>query len=132
MAVSGKLEGTTYSNDHRASFTNCYETKKSGYSSPGITTISEEKLKSGEIAYKLNGDRSDGTWGQVIGTEDYPHFRKYSKTVYYDSSYSVHILIIMRQVSLPQLSRILRRFLTQKRLLHLRQQELPEQRLSFS
>ena len=59
---------------------------KSDYSSPGITTISEEKLKSGEIAYKLNGDQSDGTWGQVIGTEDYPHFRKYSKTVYYDSA----------------------------------------------
>ena len=86
LAVSGKLEGTMYSNDHRATFTNCYETEKSDYSSPGITTISEEKLKSGEIAYKLNGDRSDGTWGQVIGTEDYPHFRKYSKTVYYDSA----------------------------------------------
>lgn len=86
LAVSGKLEGTKYSNDHRATFTNCYETEKSDYSSPGITTISEEKLKSGEIAYKLNGDRSDGTWGQVIGTEDYPHFRKYSKTVYYDSA----------------------------------------------
>lgn len=86
LAVSGKLEGTVYSNDHRATFTNCYETKESNYSSPGITTISEDKLKSGEIAYKLNGDRSDGTWGQVIGTEDYPHFRKYSKTVYYDSA----------------------------------------------
>ena len=84
LAVSGKLEGNKYSNDNRATFTNCYETTKSDYSSPGITTISEEKLKSGEIAYKLNGDRSDGTWGQVIGTEDYPHFRKYSKTVYYD------------------------------------------------
>lgn len=90
LAVSGKLEGTKYSNDHRATFTNCYETTKSGYSSPGITTLDNEeklkKLKSGEIAYKLNGDRSDGTWGQVIGTEDYPHFRKYSKTVYYDSA----------------------------------------------
>lgn len=86
LAVSGKLEGTKFSNDHRATFTNCYETTKSDYSSPGITTISEEKLKSGEIAYKLNGDQSDGTWGQVIGTEDYPHFRKYSKTVYYDSA----------------------------------------------
>ena len=86
LAVSGKLEGTAYSNDHRATFTNCYETKTSDYSSPGITTISEEKLKSGEIAYKLNGNQSDGTWGQVIGTEDYPHFRKYSKTVYYDSA----------------------------------------------
>ena len=84
LAVSGKLEGTKYSNDHRATFTNCYETIESDFRSPGITTISEEKLKSGEIAYKLNGEKSDGTWGQVIGMEDYPHFRKYSKTVYYD------------------------------------------------
>lgn len=90
LAVSGKLEGTKYSNNHRATFTNCYETTKSDYSSPGITTLDNEeklkKLKSGEIAYKLNGEKSDGTWGQVIGTEDYPHFRKYSKTVYYDSA----------------------------------------------
>ena len=85
LAVSGKLEGTTSSMTNRASFTNCYETTRGDFSSwGGITTISEEKLKSGEIAYKLNGDQSDGTWGQVIGTEDYPHFRKYSKTVYYD------------------------------------------------
>ena len=82
LAVSGQSSGSP-SND-RVSFTNCYETKKTGYSTPGITTISEEKLKSGEIAYKLNGEKSDGTWGQMIGTEDYPHFRKYSKTVYYD------------------------------------------------
>ena len=86
LAVSGKLEGTASSVSNRATFTNCYETTRGNFSSRGeITTIdSEEKLKSGEIAYKLNGDRSDGTWGQVIGTEDYPHFRKYSKTVYYD------------------------------------------------
>lgn len=90
LAVSGKLEGTEYPNDYRATFTNCYETTKSKYNSPGITTLDNEeklkKLKSGEIAYKLNGDQSDGTWGQVIGTEDYPHFRKYSKTVYYDQA----------------------------------------------
>lgn len=86
LAVSGKLEGTASSVSNRATFTNCYETSKGSNSSRGeITTIdSEEKLKSGEIAYNLNGNRSDGTWGQVIGTEDYPHFRKYSKTVYYD------------------------------------------------
>lgn len=85
LAVSGKLEGTKTPNDRRTTFTNCYETTRGDFSSlGGITTISEEELKSGEIAYKLNGDRSDGTWGQVIGTEDYPHFRKYSKTVYYD------------------------------------------------
>ena len=90
LAVSGKLEGNKYPNDKRATFTNCYETTKSDYSSTGITTLDNEeklkKLKSGEIAYKLNGDQSDGTWGQVIGTEDYPHFRKYSKTVYYDQA----------------------------------------------
>ena len=85
LAVSGKLEGTKRPNDRRTTFTNCYETTKGDFSSlGGITTISEEKLKSGEIAYNLNGNQSDGTWGQVIGTEDYPHFRKYSKTVYYD------------------------------------------------
>ena len=85
LAVSGKLEGTKRPNDRRTTFTNCYETTQGDFSSLGeITTISEEKLKSGEIAYKLNGEKSDGTWGQVIGTEDYPHFRKYSKTVYYD------------------------------------------------
>ena len=85
LAVSGKLEGTKRLNDRRTTFTNCYETTQGDFSSlGGITTISEEKLKSGEIAYKLNGEKSDGTWGQVIGTEDYPHFRKYSKTVYYD------------------------------------------------
>ena len=87
LAVSGKLEGTKRPNDRRTTFTNCYETTQGDFSSlGGITTISKEKLKSGEIAYKLNGDQSDGTWGQVIGTEDYPHFRKYSKTVYYDSA----------------------------------------------
>lgn len=82
LAVSGQSSGSP--SNTRVSFTNCYETKRTGYRIPGITTISEEKLKSGEIAYKLNGEKSDGTWGQVIGTEDYPHFRKYSKTVYYD------------------------------------------------
>lgn len=88
LAVSGKLEGTTSPMNNRASFTNCYETTEGTFSSwGGITTLyGEEKLKSGEIAYKLNGEKSDGTWGQVIGTEDYPRFRKYSKTVYYDSA----------------------------------------------
>lgn len=88
LAVSGKMEGTTAMGNDRDTFKNCYETTKSVFSyMGGITTLNnEEKLKSGEIAYKLNGEKSDGTWGQVIGTEDYPHFRKYSKTVYYDSA----------------------------------------------
>lgn len=91
LAVSGRLEGTTSPMNNRASFTNCYETTRGSFSSwGGITTLDSEeklkKLKSGEIAYKLNDEKSDGTWGQVIGTEVYPHFRKYSKTVYYDQA----------------------------------------------
>ena len=91
LAVSGKLEGTSNSMNNRASFTNCYETTKGTFSSwGGITTLDSEekleKLKSGEIAYKLNGEKSEGIWGQVIGMENYPHFRKYSKTVYYDQA----------------------------------------------
>lgn len=90
LAVSGKLEGTRNSMNNRSSFRNCYEKEKSFWRKEGeITTLdrdSEEKLKSGEIAYKLNGEKSEGIWGQVIGTEDYPHFRKYSKTVYYDQA----------------------------------------------
>ena len=135
LAVSGKLEETKYSNNHRATFTNCYETTKSAYSSPGITTLDNEeklkKLKSGEIAYKLNGDRSDGTWGQVIGTEDYPHFRKYSKTVYYDSAAGTYSNNKAASITSAAVTDI-RTISEKKRLLHLRQQELPEQRLSFS
>lgn len=90
LAVSGKLEGTRNSMNNRSSFRNCYEKEKSFWRKEGeITTLdrdSEEKLKSGEIAYKLNGEKSEGIWGQVIGMEDYPHFRKYSKTVYYDQA----------------------------------------------
>ena len=88
LAVSGKLEGTKSSMNNRARFTNCYETTEGIFSYlGGITTLdSEEKLKSGEIAYKLNGEKSEGIWGQVIGREDYPHFRKYSKTVSYDQT----------------------------------------------
>lgn len=66
LAVSGKLEGTGSSMNNRAKFTNCYETNESIYSCVGeITTLDgEEKLKSGEIAYKLNGEKSDG-WSYV-------------------------------------------------------------------
>ena len=132
LAVSGKLEGTTSSMNDRASFTNCYETTRGDFSSwGGITTISEEKLKSGEIAYKLNGEKSEGIWGQVIGMEDYPHFRKYSKTVYYDQAtgtYSNNNAASITSAAVTDIKTISEK----KQLLHLRQQELPEQRLSFS
>ena len=32
----------------------------------------EAQFKSGEVAYLLNGSKSDGVWGQTIGSQDYP------------------------------------------------------------
>ena len=118
--------------NNRAKFTNCYETNESIYSRVGeITTLdSEEKLKSGEIAYKLNDEKSDGTWGQVIGTEVYPHFRKYSKTVYYDQATDTYSNNQTASISSATVTDI-KTISEQKQLLQLRQQELPEQRLSF-
>ncbi|MEF2919714.1 MAG: hypothetical protein U0O22_04500 [Acutalibacteraceae bacterium] len=37
-----------------------------------IVTVSEDDFASGEIAYSLNGDSSDGIWGQKIGKDNKP------------------------------------------------------------
>jgi len=34
--------------------------------------IVEKQLASGEVAYKLQGDRTDNVWGQTLGTDDEP------------------------------------------------------------
>ena len=50
-----------------------------------VTKVLDAQFKSGEIAYKLNGNVSEGVWGQNLdenGGDAYPQFRKYSKTVY--------------------------------------------------
>ena len=37
-----------------------------------IKGLSEEKLKTGEVTWMLNGLSSTGVWGQQLGTDDYP------------------------------------------------------------
>lgn len=37
-----------------------------------IKELSEEKLKTGEVTWMLNGLSSTGVWGQQLGTDDYP------------------------------------------------------------
>ncbi|WP_353848448.1 hypothetical protein [Clostridium sp.] len=86
-------------------------------------------MKSGEIAYKLNGEKSDGTWGQVIERRR-THFRKYSKTVYYDSAAGTYSNN-NAQVSLPATVTDIKTISETTATATLKATELPEQRLSF-
>lgn len=71
-----------------------------GSRSKKATHASEEEFKSGEIAYKLNGNASEGVWGQNLdenGGDAYPQFRKYSRTVYKNGeSYSNNQTVTIR------------------------------------
>ena len=62
--------------------------------------VTELQFQSGEIAYKLNGDASEGVWGQNLdenGGDAYPQFRKYSRTVYKNGeSYSNNQTVTIR------------------------------------
>ncbi|MBE6747495.1 MAG: hypothetical protein E7558_08645 [Ruminococcaceae bacterium] len=76
---AGKLENcyTDYSalaSSQAGTATNC----KAG--------VSADRFASGEIAYLLNGSKSEGdlVWGQLIGTDSYPAFG--GETVYYNES----------------------------------------------
>ena len=45
---------------------------KPGSDNVEITKVTEEQLKSGEIAYKLQGEQTEHVWGQNIGTDSFP------------------------------------------------------------
>ncbi len=45
---------------------------KPGSDNVEITKVTVEQLKSGEVAYKLQGTQNDHFWGQTIGTDNYP------------------------------------------------------------
>jgi archaellum component FlaF (FlaF/FlaG flagellin family) len=54
----------------KATFSNCYY-KAGNYSSDYVygTSVSAYQLAQGEIAFNLQGDRTEQHWGQVIGTD---------------------------------------------------------------
>ncbi len=61
------------------SVTNCYMEEgsaayitTSNVNTDGITTVTAAQLKSGEVAYLLQGEQTEDIWGQTIGTDDYP------------------------------------------------------------
>ncbi|MGN0233489.1 MAG: hypothetical protein ACI4B5_03580 [Bacteroidaceae bacterium] len=52
------------------------------------TQTSEEKMKSGELCYLLNGKQSDDpVWFQALGTEDVPHVTPGATVYYYGGEY---------------------------------------------
>ena len=55
-----------------ATITNCYYLNPCGRVQG--TQVTADQLKSGEVAYLLQGDRTDQFWGQMLGTEDEPQF----------------------------------------------------------
>ena len=69
---AGTNNTTTGSNTfaEKATVTNCYYLNPCGEAQG--TKITEEQLKSGEVAHKLQGTREETVWGQVLGTDTTP------------------------------------------------------------
>ena len=69
---NGKIKGFSYSNaivsdtHNYGTITNCYYNENCGKSSSRATSVTDEQLASGEVAYLLNGDQSDIKWYQNI------------------------------------------------------------------
>ena len=74
--VPGKSgAGSIYGSDNNGNGTasNCYYLAASETDSfDGTTFKTEAQFKSGEVAYLLNNSGTSTTWGQTIGSQDYP------------------------------------------------------------
>ena len=66
--------------DANITVTNSFSMKGS---QPKYTNFTEEQLRSGEIAYRLNGDQQDIAWRQTIDTDDTPTLDASSDQVHY-------------------------------------------------
>ncbi len=93
MAYAVSLKGTRYGGivgdsrgdadaaDRPGTLRNCYTDCSPAYSGDrtgsveSCETCAADKFKSGEIAYKLNGEQTDIVWTQTIGTDQYPRFK---------------------------------------------------------
>ena len=81
----GTIEGHSGENDAfcrggNATLTNCYSVIGQ---KPGVTNISAEAAASGELTWKLNGQKSsDIIWYQTLGEDQFPVLDNTHKTVY--------------------------------------------------
>lgn len=55
-----------------ATISNSYYLNALPMANDGATKVTNEQLKSGEVAYKLQNSRSEQVWGQTVGTDDMP------------------------------------------------------------
>ena len=69
---NGKIKGFSYSNaivsdtHNYGTITNCYYNENCGKSSSRATSVTDEQVASGEVAYLLNGDQSAINWYQNV------------------------------------------------------------------
>ena len=99
---NGKIKGTMNSNAiasdryNEGTITNCYYNENCGLSSSRATSVTDDQLSSGEVAYLLNGDQSDIKWYQNIdkGEKDnVPTLNIEHYTVYKNNNGYTNILL---------------------------------------
>ena len=69
-ATSDKYSKTFGEDGYGATFTDCYYLNPCGKAQG--TQVTAERLKSGEMAKLLQGDRTENVWGQTLGTDTIP------------------------------------------------------------
>ena len=102
---NGKIKGTDNSNAiasdryNYGTITNCYYKENCGLSSSRATSVTDEQLASGEVAYLLNGDYSAINWYQNIDkgekdklpTLNSEHYKVYKGESQYTNDIDKHI-----------------------------------------
>ena len=69
-ATNNEYSKTFGKDDYGATFTDCYYLNACGKAQG--TQVTAERLKSGEMAKLLQGDRTENVWGQTLGTDTIP------------------------------------------------------------
>ena len=68
----GKFNYSNVGSDFRGTHINCYVKQFPVTYPVGVTKATDETLADGSIAYKLQADREDLVWGQLIGSDTKP------------------------------------------------------------
>ena len=79
-AVTGSSNVGGVAGESSGGIINCYYLDTCGAEGEGISKT-DAQFRSGEVAFLLNDEESEGVWKQTIGTQNYPGFA--GQTVYY-------------------------------------------------
>ncbi len=85
-AIVGRLR-----NHAKSKFENNYvlegsATRAYGENTAAVETVNDEKMASGEVCYKLNGDQTEINWFQTLGEDTYPMLFDTSLRVWFDEA----------------------------------------------